>query len=315
MHILIISQYFWPEPFRISEIVKSLSDEGMDVTVITGKPNYPAGVIYPGYKLWGISEENFGAARVVRVPIYPRGDKNSLSLITNYISFIISATLVAPFKLRSTKVDLVFVYGLSPILQAIPALFLKLIKSVPLILYLQDLWPQSLSATGYIKNRFIINIVGFIVRLIYKNTDLVLLSSRPFDSHVKRISPKTKTAYLPNSVNKKFLDPASAEIYELSLLDRGFNIVFAGNIGKAQSMHTIIDAAERLDGYIDIKFVIIGDGSVSRLMREEIISRKMHNIHLVGRYPTEAMPYLLSKASALLVTLADYPIFSATVPK
>lgn len=314
MRIVIITQYFWPEPFQISDIAKSLSREGVEVTVITGKPNYPEGEFYEGYTGTGITEEVLEKVRIIRVPIYPRGKKKSLDLIKNYLSFIFSATLIAPIKFRSLDIDLILVYGLSPILQAIPALMLKFIKRKPLILYLQDLWPESLEATGYVKNKYVIEFIRLIVRCIYKNSDLILISSRPFSEHVKKISPHTKTFYLPNSAGHVFLAKNLDKKYNIEEFHGGFCVVFAGNIGKAQAMHVIIDAAQLLVKSENIKFIIIGDGSEYQWMKHEIKKRKLENIYLTGRYPVEAMPYFFSLASVMLVTLADYPIFAATVP-
>jgi glycosyltransferase involved in cell wall biosynthesis len=314
MQILIVSQYFWPENFRINEIVKSLVERGEQVVILTGKPNYPQGKIYDGYRAGGCSFEIFNDIKVFRVPIFPRGFKSPIRLFLNYLSFVLSGLIFGPWLLRKTKFEVIFVYAPSPLLQAIPAIFIAKLRKIPVVLYVQDLWPESLEATGYLRNRFIIRLVESIIKFIYRNVDLILTSSKPFKNSIQRFSPKAKIIYYPNSVDKSFCDSESGIKPDVAVLDSGFCVVFAGNIGSAQAVQVIAEAAHQLKKYSDIRIVIFGSGSELEWLRTQVIERDLTNLYLMGQFPVEAMPNLLSRASALLVTLSDQAIFAATVP-
>ena len=314
MKILLVSQYFWPENFSINVLASSLSDQGVEVTVLTGKPNYPEGKIFTGYAAMGHSEETYGKIRVLRVPLFPRGVKSALRLALNYLSFVFSGFLWGAWMLRGSKPDVVFVYAPSPLLQALPALALARLKGCPMVLWVQDLWPDSLEATGYVRNRLFLSMVRWVVRFIYEHTDLILISSRPFVGSIASLAPKSRIVYYPNSVDSVFRNPDAGLKPSLPALDEGFSVVFAGNVGAAQAMNVIVEAAVRLLGNREIKFVILGSGSQLEWVSEQVRERGLNNLHIAGRFPVDAMPHLLSQASVLLVTLADWPIFAATVP-
>ena len=159
MRILIASQYFWPESFPINDICASLVDKGLKVDVLTGKPNYPQGEVFSGYRTWGCVKEAYRGMTVNRIPLRPRG-RGGLGLILNYLLFVFSGLLVAPFLLRKKKFDVIFVYAPSPILQAIPAIFLGFLKGCPVVLWVQDLWPDSLSATGLVNTKWLLFIIN-----------------------------------------------------------------------------------------------------------------------------------------------------------
>jgi hypothetical protein len=147
---LIVTQYFWPESFRINEIALSLREQGTEVTVLTGKPNYPDGVVFPSYSAGGCAEESWEGLPVLRVPMRPRGTGSALGLVLNYLSFAASGSVFGAWMLRRRPVDVILVYGISPILQGIAAIVLKVFKRAPVVLWVQDLWPQSLEATGFV---------------------------------------------------------------------------------------------------------------------------------------------------------------------
>lgn len=314
MRILVVSQYFWPEGFRINDLVISMVERGHKVDVLTGKPNYPAGSIFPGYQVWGSQRETWQGAEILRVPIFLRGSRSSLKLALNYLSFIVFGTLFGTRLCSGKSYDVVFVYAPSPILQAIPALFLGRIKRAPVVLWVQDLWPESLEATGYVRNKLLLELVKQLVRWIYRHTDLLLGQSRSFVDEISKLAPDKAVDYYPNSVEAMFstnshgLDPA------IEGLNTGFPVVFAGNIGSAQAVETILDAATLLKDHKDIRFVVIGDGSKRTWMQEETKARGLKNVYLPGRFPVEAMPSAMRRASALLVTLTDKPIFASTIP-
>lgn len=314
MRVLIVSQYFWPESFRINELTQSLVAHGVDVDVLTGKPNYPEGKIYPGYRATGSMHEVWQGANVFRVPIFPRGFRSGLRLFLNYLSFMFSAAVVGAWQLRDTKSDIIFVYAPSPLLQALPALFIGWIKRIPVVVYVQDLWPESLEATGYARSRLVIRIVEWLVKVIYQSSDLILVSSRPFKDSIQRFLPSADIVYYPNSVDASFSDPDSSLKFDLPALEDGFCVVFAGNVGSAQAVHVIFEAAKQLRDHRSIRLVVLGSGSELEWLRNQSFKCGLTNLFLAGRFPVEAMPNLLSRANALLVTLADRPIFAATVP-
>lgn len=316
MRLLVVSQYFWPEGFRINDVVSSLIDKGVEVDVLTGKPNYPEGAVFDGYRAWGCQVESWAGATVYRVPLFPRGSRSAWRLALNYLSFIVTGLMLGPWLLRKRQYDLVFVYGLSPILLAIPGIFLAWIKRRKLILWVQDLWPESLSATGYVRSTRVLRAVEWVVRWIYRHTDLLLVQSRAFVEPVAALAPGKPIAYYPNSVEGTFAKPPSPDVAlpEVPSLDEGFAVVFAGNVGAGQGVDVIVEAAALLKDIPQIRFVVFGQGSRWDWMREQVQAQELSNLHLPGRFPVDTMPGLMQKAGALLVTLADKPIFAMTVP-
>jgi glycosyltransferase involved in cell wall biosynthesis len=313
MKLLIVTQYFWPETFRINEVVKTLLEKGVEVEVLTGKPNYPSGQIYPSYRAWGCQREKYHGININRIPLLTRGS-GGWRLALNYLSFILSGLIFSPLALRNKKVDVIFIYAPSPILQAIPAIFLGWLKGCPVVLWVLDLWPESLSATGHVQNRLALKLVEMVVRYIYRHSDLLLVQSKAFEEPVRLLASKTPIVYYPNSVDDTFAVPAKGTTPAVSGLGEGFSVMFAGNIGAAQAVGVIVEAADLLKSYIDINFVVLGDGSSRDWMLKEVRQRGLGNLHLPGRFPLDTMPGFMQKASALLVTLADQPIFAATVP-
>lgn len=314
MRVLVVSQYFWPEGFRINEVSKSLVEKGVQVDVLTGKPNYPEGKIFADYRMGGCQREQYCGANISRVPLIPRGKNSSMRLALNYLSFIVSGLVCGPWLKRGRKYDVIFVYGLSPLMLALPALFLGWLKKVPVVIWVQDLWPQSLSATGYVRNRFILWAVEQVVRFIYRHADLLLVQSRAFVEPVRVLASGTPIKYYPNSVDGSFAVPATGKSPDVPGLEGGFSVMFAGNIGAAQGVEVIVEAATLLKDHKDIQFVVLGDGSCRQWMLQQVADRGLTNLHLPGRFPVETMPGFMQKASALLVTLADREIFAATVP-
>lgn len=313
MKILLITQYFWPENFTINQLAKLLAEKGHDIQVLTGKPNYPSGKIFAGYNAWNIQKQIWKNISIHRVPMFARGDKNAIKLAFNYLSYILSALLFAPLILRK-KYDVIFVYAPSPIFQVLPASFYGWLKGVPVVLWVQDLWPQSAEATGYIKSPCLLKIHEKFVRFSYAHTDLILVQSQAFIDPVSKLAPKVPVLYYPNSVDKCFYTPKQLDVPLIDSLTSGFKVLFAGNVGEAQSMETIVLAAEQLLPYKEIKIVIIGSGSKIDWLSEELRHKSLSNVFIEGRYPVETMPALMRKASILLVSLTDQPIFSLTVP-
>lgn len=313
MRVLVVTQYFWPESFRINEVVRTLLVKGVEVEVLTGKPNYPRGKFFSGYRAFGCQRETHHGININRIPLLARGNCG-WRLALNYLSFVVSGMLFAPWMLRKKEFDVIFIYAPSPILQAIPAIFLGWLKGAPVVLWVQDLWPESLSATGHVRNQFILGAVRQVVRYIYRHVDLLLVQSQAFIEPVATLTKNTPVVYYPNSVDDAFSMLANAETPPVGGLGEGFSVLFAGNVGAAQAVGVIIEAASLLKKNADVQFFILGEGSSREWMLKEIKRRGLTNIHLPGWFPVETMPGFMRKASALLVTLADQPIFGATVP-
>jgi glycosyltransferase involved in cell wall biosynthesis len=317
MKILLISQYFWPESFIINELVKCLVAEGHTLEVLTGKPNYPDGKIHEGFSARGCTTEYFNDCVVVhRVPIIPRGKGGVRRLLLNYFSFVFSGLFYFYRKVKSKKFDVILVFTLSPITSAIPGIYLKKRLKLPLALWIQDLWPESLSATGYVQNRFLLNLVKRLVSFIYTSSDILLVQSQAFKKPVSTYVAIDKIIYYPNSyldvIHSEGERPIASDL--LSELESNCCFVFAGNIGAAQSLETIIEAATRIRHLKNCKIVLVGSGSMSSWVEEQKSKRDLNNLVLAGRYPASVMPQIFAKAAGLLVTLKREEIFSYTIP-
>jgi glycosyltransferase involved in cell wall biosynthesis len=318
MKLLLWSQYFWPETFQINQLVVALQKQGVDITVFTGKPNYPEGKIFPNYRFRGVQEEQYFGVKIIRIPLIPRKKNSLLQLTLNYLSFIIFGLIYAPFLLRGKKFNAVFVYGLSPLLQALPAIFVSKIKRIPLVIWVQDIWPEALISTGYIKNKFLLACVKRIVQYIYRHCDTILIQSEAFRKSVQFLVDKPeKIYYYPNSVIEQYSQANNSDLIPESmrqLLEEKFSIVFTGNIGKVQSFQTILDAAERVIQHREIHFFLIGSGSLFKRVQEEIQCRQLINVSLIPQLPVSHMPHIYSRAQVLLITLNDHPDLNKTIP-
>lgn len=316
MRILIVTQYFWPESFMINDVVKALVKQGHQVVVATGKPNYPDGNIFPGYRANGVQRELFDEQTlIVRVPTWPRKHGGAKNLILNYLVFVLAGMFCLPWALRGLKFDAILVYAPSPITQTIPAILLKWIKRAPLALWVQDLWPESLQATGFVRNKKALTAVGYMVYWIYKGCDLLLAQSKAFIAPLNEYANLSKIRYQPNSFPEQSTEalvdgPAAL----LATLENRFCVVFAGNLGQVQALDCVIDAAELLKHHPDISIVLVGSGSKSEWLAQQKRERGLDNLELPGRFPMQTMPSIFSRAGALLVSLEDDPIFELTIP-
>lgn len=312
LRILLLTQYFWPETFLVNEVVADMRALGCEVTVLTGQPNYPDGDIFGGYSAWGIGRQIHPQGyEIFRIPVIAR-KKSGLRRILNYASFILSAGFFGPVLLRGQRYDVVFVYGLSPVLQALPALLIRRLKKAALVVWVQDLWPETLHFTGAVKADWILNAVAKVTSYIYRHCDLLLAQSNGFVERIRRLAgDDVLIAVHPNP------GPAVSDVGPVEqplALDPGFNIIFAGNFGAAQSMETILDAAAIVDDPV-CRFVLVGSGSRTPWLKQEIERRGLTDrVKLAGRFPPSAMPGIFQQASALLVTLARSEGLALTVP-
>lgn len=316
MHVLIVTQYFWPENFRINDVAIGLKEKGHEVTVLTGQPNYPDGRFFPGYGFWSKMEEGYHGIRVLRVPLIPRGNGGALRLLLNFCSFALSASVFGAWRCRASY-DVILVFEPSPVTVGIPAIVLKKLRGAPILFWVQDLWPESLSATGATESRWILSFVESVVRRIYRQCDRILVQSEAFRTPIERLGVQREhIMYFPNSA-ELFYQPLSlgCEAPEHRQLPSGFRVMFGGNIGKAQSFETILDAAELLKDQPEIHWIVLGDGRMFPWVHDEVRKRGLDKtVHLLGRFPAEVMPRYFALADVLLVTLRKQPIFALTIP-
>ena len=317
MRILVVSQYFWPETFRVNEVVSEMVARGHEVTVLTGRPNYPGGRVFGDYRRRPADFGRYAGAEVLRVPLRPRA-RGRLGLVLNYCSFVFWATLLGPWLLRGRSFDAIFVFQTSPITSVLPALLLRRIKRAPLLLWVLDLWPETLSAVGAVRSPWMLRLVGSMVSFIYRRCDRILVQSKAFVADVERWSgDASRIRYFPAWAESVFdVDPQSVRrAPELAPYHQGFNLMFAGNIGEAQDFPAILDAAERLREHRDIRWLIVGDGRAADDVRAEIGRRKLEGqVVMLGRHPIERMPEFFRGADALLVSLKPEPIFAMVIP-
>ena len=316
MKVLIVSQYFWPESFRINDLALGLKERGHEVTVLTGIPNYPSVCLFPGYSLFSSSKEEFQGMPVHRVPLIPRGSGQRWRLAMNYLSFAFFASLLAPLHCRGSF-DLIFVYEPSPITVGLPAIVLKKLKRAPIMFWVQDLWPESLSATGAVRSELLLRWVAKLVRFIYRHCDRILVQSEGFIPSVAVLcADPQRVAYFPNWAETLYQPvEVTQDAPERKEVSAGFCVLFAGNIGTAQSFETILEAAALLRHHQDIHWIIVGDGHRRAWVEGQIVERRLkEKVHLLGSRPTDMMPRYFALADALLVTLKHDPIFALTIP-
>jgi colanic acid biosynthesis glycosyl transferase WcaI len=315
LKILIVSQYFWPENFRINDLAVELVNRGHCVTVLTGLPNYPQGKIFDEYLSNKTHFAVFKGVDIIRVPLIPRGS-SSIGLFLNYFSFTILACVLGPWKLRGRVFDVVFTCQLSPVTVGIPAALISFIKRAPMAMWVLDLWPDTLAALGVVKSPRILSIVSMLVSFIYRRCDLILAQSRRFIPKIRALSrPNTPIAYFPSWAEVIFKSGGDRRAPEVLSKPNCFNLMFAGNIGESQDFQCIIAAANILKAEKQIRWLIVGDGRMFTWLQEQVQSKGLlESVILLGRYPVERMPEMFAHADAMLVSLANREVFSMTIP-
>lgn len=308
MNILVVCQYYYPEPFRITDICEELVKTGHKVTVLTGLPNYPEGVILKDYRKFKKRKEIINGVNVIRCFEIGRGN-NKYKLFLNYLSYTISGSLKILFCRE--KFDVILVNQLSPVLMAIPAILYKSKYKKRILLYCLDLWPASLVAGGINSNSIVYKIFYKISCWIYNSVDKILVTSNMFTEYLNSVIKVNtdKIEYLPQYAEDIF-KPEDNIDKDYSK----FNFVFAGNIGDMQSVETIILAANELKFNDNIFFHILGDGSKLNECKELAKKLNLQNLKFYGRKKLEDMPYYYGIADAMLVTLKDDNILSYTLP-
>lgn len=308
--ILVICQYYKPEPFRISDICEEMVKRGHEVHVVTGYPNYPEGILYDGYGKGQHIDEIVNGVKIHRCYTAPRG-RGKVRRMGNYYSYSIASTAyVLSNKCVASdgsNFDIVFCNQLSPIMMAHAAIAYKRKHKVPAVMYCLDLWPESLIAGGITRKSLIYKYYHGVSRYIYRTMDKILVTSRMFTDYLHKEFEidKRKIEYLPQYAEEIF------EPIPLKKENGIFDFLFAGNIGEIQSVDTIINAAKLL-AREPVRFHIVGGGTDLNRLRK--MAKGMDNVFFYGRRPLEEMPLFYEKADAMLVTLKADPILSLTLP-
>lgn len=306
MKILVVCQHFYPENFRINDICFSLVEKGHDVTVLTGLPNYPKGKVLKDYKFFKNRNQIINGVKIKRCSLVGRGN-NIISMMINYIWFAFFGSLKALFMKKDF--DIVYVYQLSPITMTWPAIIVKKIKKIPLIIHCLDQWPVSITTGGISKKSFVYKILTKISIDAYNCADLITISSKSFKNYFENeLKIKNKGfIYLPSYAESDY------EINK-TIKNKTFDIVFAGNIGPAQSVETIIECAKVLKKNKDIVFHIVGDG-LSKSDCEKLSKKyKLKNCIFYGYHDVSEMPYYYELADAFIITMVNNEVVNSTLP-
>lgn len=311
-HILIISQYFYPEQFRVNDIAEDLIKRGYKVTVLTGIPNYPKGKYFPGYHFFS-KKEMMGDVEIIRIPLIPRG-KGKIGLVANYISFVFFGFIWQLFS--KLKPDHIFIYEVSPMTQALPGVWFAKRKNIPVTLYVTDLWPENVQIVGGINNPRIINLLEKMVIYIYNNVDLILTSSNSFINRIAiRGIPKEKIKFWPQYA-EEFYKPIHEKKENEIPRDGVINFTFTGNIGEAQGLGILPLVAKKLkESDHLVRFNLIGDGRYKEQLLNEINRNNVAEyFNLIGlKKPTEISEYF-ANSDCSLITLAENELFEMTIP-
>ena len=310
--ILVICQYYKPEPFRISDICEEMVRRGHEVHVVTGYPNYPEGVLYDGYGKGKHIDEVIKGVRIHRCYTIPR-KTGTINRMLNYYSYAITSVAYVLSKKciasDGKSFDTVFCNQLSPVMMAHAAIAYKRKYKVPAIMYCLDLWPESLIAGGIERKSFVYKYFHFVSKNIYKRMDKILITSRMFADYLKKEFgiDEEHTQYLP-----QYAEGIFEQIPEKK--ENGmFDFMFAGNIGAVQSVETIIKTAEILKNE-PVKFHIVGGGTDLERLQKMATGLNLDNVNFYGRRPLEEMPLFYEKADAMLITLSADPVLSLTLP-
>jgi len=313
LRILVISQYFWPETFRVNDVVEYLRKNNHHVDVLTGVPNYPEGKLFDEYKLDKKKFNNYYGASIFRVPVFLRRDGSKIFLFLNYISFVLSSIIFGFFLLRKKNYDLVFSFATSPLTSSLSAIFFSKIKSCKSFIWVLDLWPDILLELKIIKNVFLYKSISLISRFIYNNFDYILSQSKSFQERI--------SYYNNNNNNNNIYFPAWSENIKKNKNnitkydnDKSFKIVFTGNVGEAQNFDKVLEAARILKNHHDIKWIIVGSGRELEKIKKITELESISNFILEGKISLQDINYYHSVADVLFISLKSGKAISSTIP-
>jgi len=313
MRILLLTQWFDPEPtFKGLIFAKALQKAGHEVEVVTGFPNYPGGKIYPGYKVRWRQKEEVDGIKVTRVFLFPSHNSSAIKRILNYLSFAISACIYGVFSIK--KVDIIYAYH-PPITIGLAAAIIGLVRRIPFVLDIQDLWPDTLHATGMINNSHLLGIIAKLCQWVYcRAKHIVVLSPGFRNLLINRKVPAAKIDVIYNWANEQLLFSHNKPSFELDTVNR-FNVVFAGNMGKAQALDAVLLAAKQVEQVNNkIQFVFVGGGVEVGRLKQLAQEQQIGNVTFLPQMPMSEIGGILQAANVLLVHLKDDPLFEITIP-
>jgi len=315
MRILLLAQWYIPEPdIKVHLLAKDLVARGHQVTSITGFPNYPQGRIYPGYHQRPWQWEDMDGVRVLRVPLYPDHSRSGIKRIINYLSFATSASLLGP--LLCGPADVMWVYH-PPLTVGIPAWWIGLLRRVPFVYEIQDMWPETVVSSGMVASKRAVVWLGRLARFVYRQAAAITVISPGFKRNlISKGVPAGKIHVIPNWADEDIyrLVPQDEALAAEHGLTGRFNVVYGGNMGAAQGLHNVIEAATLLRDLSEVQFVFIGDGVDQDALRQMVRERKLDNVRFLGRQPAQEMPRFFALADVLLVHLKRDPLFEITIP-
>lgn len=309
MKILVISQYFYPENFRINTLCRELADRGHDVTVMTAYPQYPGGVIFEGYGFDVPYEKQWHGVKIHRVKTYPRG-KGPLGLLRNCVSFVISGNRWV--RQCQEKYDAVFVFEVSPVTVGLPAVTYHKKFGTRVFFNLQDLWPENVHEVLGIRFPPLTWVINRVVDTIYAHSHRILCASNGFVENLKnRGVPEHKLVFWPQfclDPNREGLE--RPEAYS----DDTFNIVFTGNLGDAQGLDLMVEAAARLKGS-GIRWYLVGDGRARARLEAKVREAGLQeDVVFVGRVSEAQANAYAAHAHCAYLSFQDNPLFHMTIP-
>jgi glycosyltransferase involved in cell wall biosynthesis len=317
--ITLITQWFPPEPAYLwKDLASALQDNGHDVTVITSFPNYPHGKIYDGYKQTLSSTEYIDRLKVVRLPVYPNHSPSIIKRGFSYLSFTFSVIFIGIFKIG--KPDIILCYS-PPLTTGVAAALLAKFKKVPFILNVQDMWPDTLISSGMIKKGFLTNTISIVANWLYKNAKAVVVLSDGFNEHLVTLGVPPRKVHTISNWSSDINDKPNKSNDEnkwrkkLYLDKHDFIVMFAGNIGPAQALDSVLEAAEIVKKTNNrIKFVFVGSGLALESLKKQVEKNTLNNVIFCGRIPYEDMNQLYDIADALLIHLKKDDLFKVTIP-
>ena len=316
MKILLITQWWDPEPATKGlSFAKELQAHGHTVQVLTGFPNYPTGKLYPGYKLKFYQKEQIEGISIIRVPLYPSHDSSALGRMTNYVSFALSAALLGPWLVH--KPDVIYAYHPPPTTY-IPAVFLKILFRAPVVYDIQDFWPDTLAATGMFNHKTGLKLVDTYCRLFYEAANKIVVLSPGFKEKLigKRVpAEKIEVIYNWFDDTKLAAGSASSQLPAVMTQKDRFKVLFAGNMGKAQALETVLESAKQLERTEPkIQFVFIGGGVEVESLKKKASEIDLTNVNFLDPVPFAEIIPILNAADVLLVHLKKDPLFEITIP-
>ncbi|MFD2390054.1 glycosyltransferase family 4 protein [Enterococcus gallinarum] len=310
--ILVVSQYFFPEQFRINDICNSWIERGYDVTVLTGIPNYPQGDFFEGYGFNKRRNENLNGINIIRIPIIPR-KKSSMTMALNYLSFVISGWFWKLFN--KENFDMVFIYEVSPMTQALPAVWIAKKLKIPCYIYVMDLWPENFEIITGISSPLVITPLNKMVDYIYKNCNKIFTASESFKKNIQSRGVDPEKVFFWPQYAEEFYHTRATKSKKI-IVDDKINITFAGNVGMAQGLEILPIIGQRLKKEnVNVRFNIVGSGRYLEILINEVTKNALQEyFNFLEPVPPTEISEIFSASDFSFVSLQENEIFSMTIP-